>query len=150
MILGPHGKLISDGKHSYCQGPFSSWVVPDTYLLTLRHFGAKVTQRISWKESISEETHKRSPILAEEKTRKWSTHLEVIGLVPAFLFILRAQLWWQEKIPVRSVQIEKLLLVVLSTVKETRVDPASNLNFQLFALSLSRAPYGDFASAMMQ
>jgi hypothetical protein len=53
------------------------------------------------------------------------------------------------KIPVRSVQIEKLLLVVPSAVKQMRVLPASNPNFQLFALSLSRAPDGDFASAMM-
>jgi hypothetical protein len=67
-----------------------------------------------------------------------------------FLFILRAQLWRQEKIRVRSIQIEKLLLVVPSTVKQTRVEPASNPNFQLFAHSLSRAPHGDFASAMMQ
>ncbi len=39
MILGPHGKLISDGKHSYCQGPFSSWVCSrylPTYVASLR------------------------------------------------------------------------------------------------------------------
>lgn len=53
-----------------------------------------------------------------------------------FIYFARARMRRQEKIPVRSVQIEKLLLVVLSTVKQTRVDPSSNPNFQLFRVLL--------------
>lgn len=91
MILGPHGKLISDGKHSYCQGPFSSWVLPDTYLLTLRHFGAKVTQRISWKESISEETHKRSPISGGREDEKMEYPLRSYRIgTSVFIYFARA------------------------------------------------------------
>jgi len=91
MILGPHGKLISDAKHSYCQGPFSTWVLPDTYLHTLRHFGAKVTQRISWKESISEETHKRSPISGGREDEKMEYLLRSYRIgTSVFIYFARA------------------------------------------------------------